>query len=222
MIETRKYGISEVLMDAYDSQKSNVVYCLLFPNNKRYIGITKRKLYLRISNHACHSEKLYSSESKTIKARAIRKYRKFSVSVLYSGPDILKQEIFFIEKYDTTNDKFGYNISKGGIRLPIIKHLTDKQKNNNIYEWNKKNGFPNRYARLGRHHSGEYSERMSKILTGKHVREVERIDNNGTVIEKYDSVKSAALAVGVAAPSVSHAATHGTICVGNKWRYINH
>ena len=47
-----------------------VVYCATFPNDKKYVGITRRKLRYRIREHKKHSD----DGSNTLFHKAIRKY----------------------------------------------------------------------------------------------------------------------------------------------------
>lgn len=88
------------------------VYIHLFPNGKRYIGITandpKKRWGYGIG---------YKDQPRVY--RAIKKYGWNNIEhmVLFSGlnrTDACKKEIELIRKYDTTNIKNGYNISLGG------------------------------------------------------------------------------------------------------------
>lgn len=111
----RTYSDIKVSIKTEDILKENLVYKLIFPNGKVYIGQTTNTLKDRIYKHCISATNLKSSAFNTIKARAIRKYQKFEVEVLYEGEDLTQKEIEFIELYDATNHSKGYNSADGGI-----------------------------------------------------------------------------------------------------------
>ena len=81
-------------------------------NNKRYIGITSQTAKQRWRRGSSYSKK-------TKIYKAIQKYGwdSFEHNILYknlSKKDAEEKEIELIKTYNTTNDKFGYNIQNGG------------------------------------------------------------------------------------------------------------
>lgn len=92
--------------------KLYTIYQLAFPNGKVYIGLTKN-LKNRIESHIWHR----SSKGRPI-FHAIKKYKdSFQVSVLEKNLSL--EEAEFLEKYyikqcDSTDIKYGYNLSPGG------------------------------------------------------------------------------------------------------------
>lgn len=87
------------------------VYMHITPNNKKYIGITGLTLKERWSNGKGYRTQLFQ--------RAIDKYgwENIEHKVLYenlSKEEAIEKEIELIEKYDCTNPKKGYNLTKGG------------------------------------------------------------------------------------------------------------
>lgn len=86
------------------------VYMHTDPNNKRYIGITKRNLEDRWNNGLG-----YATNKDTRFFDAIREigWDNFNHEVISSGLTKLEAELLeteLIEKYKTTNPKYGYNI----------------------------------------------------------------------------------------------------------------
>ncbi|WP_428221999.1 GIY-YIG nuclease family protein [Gaoshiqia sediminis] len=75
-----------------DIPKENIIYCLIFPSGKKYIGKTERILENRIKQHISEAFNKSGNYYDTKKARAIRKYMEFSVSILYEGDDLNTQE----------------------------------------------------------------------------------------------------------------------------------
>lgn len=84
-------------------------------NNKVYIGQTLRKLDVRIDRHIKDAK--YGSE--LIFHRAIRKHGadNFVFVILKSNIDqnlLDKYERFYIKKYNSNNENYGYNMTNGG------------------------------------------------------------------------------------------------------------
>ena len=127
-------------INSEDILKKNVIYKLTFPSNKVYIGQTSQKLRERISRHCSDA---FSSDINTIKNNAIRKYLTFKVEVLYQGDDLDIQEIYYINKYQSTNKEFGYNLESGGNLNKVIseesrKKMSDSHKGKKVSEETKK------------------------------------------------------------------------------------
>lgn len=83
-------------------------------NNKKYIGQTRQNVYKRWKAHVRGSDIPLSSISKAIQKYG---YENFEFSVLEKNIDISdldSREIFWIDKYNTTVKKYGYNMNTGG------------------------------------------------------------------------------------------------------------
>ena len=145
------YNDIEVEINKYDLNKSNVVYKFTFPNGKVYIGQTINKLRIRIKSHcynACNKDR---SDFYTLKCNAIKKYKSFKVEVLYQGDDLDIQEIYYINKFNSINKEYGYNLESGGV---LNKHHSEETKKK-ISEANK-----------GRVHSEESKKKISEANKG--------------------------------------------------------
>lgn len=93
-------------------QENYKVYMHVFPNGKKYIGVTKRALKDRFENG--NGYRIPPMKN------AIKKYGWENVEhkLLFdnlSKEEAYKKEIELIELYKTTNINFGYNNSKGGV-----------------------------------------------------------------------------------------------------------
>lgn len=126
-MKLRIYADVKVKINAEDIHKSNVIYCLTFENGKKYVGLTTQPLDKRLYEHCNTSfnkkDKLFNNK----KARAIRKYMTFEVSVLYQGDDLNKKEVEFIKEFDSFNN--GYNSTMGGEGcLGVIKSQETRNK----------------------------------------------------------------------------------------------
>lgn len=88
------------------------LYMHITPNNKKYIGITKLKPNERWKNGKGYKNNILFS-------RAINKYGWNNIQHIILLSNLTKEkaeqkEIEYIAKYQTTNNKYGYNIDKGG------------------------------------------------------------------------------------------------------------
>ena len=88
-----------------------VVYVHIFPNNKRYVGITRQDPQRRWQNgNGYKGQVVYE---------AIKKYKWHNIEhkILYynlSKSDAEKYEIELIKEWKTNNKNYGYNIEAGG------------------------------------------------------------------------------------------------------------
>ena len=99
---------AEVVRNMNENYK---VYMHIFPNGKKYIGITKQSLKERFDSG-------YGYKIPPMK-NAIQKYGWENVEhkLLFdklTKEEAYQKEIELIEIYQTTNPQYGYNISKGG------------------------------------------------------------------------------------------------------------
>lgn len=94
-------------------------------NTKVYIGQTTKSVRLRFLNHlsAARRGKDY------VIGKAIRKYgeENFYVETLEEclKSELNEREIYYIKFYNSTNPKFGYNMSKGGNKIATRKVYDD-------------------------------------------------------------------------------------------------
>lgn len=132
------------------------VYVHIFPNNKRYVGITKQEPQRRWQNgNGYKGQVVYE---------AIQKYKWHNVEhrILYnnlSKSDAEKYEKELIKEWKTNNRKYGYNIENGGNANKEISYET-RQKlslaNKGHEPWIK-----------GKHHSNESNIKNRNSHLGK-------------------------------------------------------
>ena len=101
------------------------VYMHLFPNGKRYIGVTTWKPELRWGANGCNYKNPYMKN-------AIKKYGWDNIEHIIIAENLSfeeadKMEIELIEKYNSANKKYGYNISLGGIQNRICSDETKEK-----------------------------------------------------------------------------------------------
>jgi predicted GIY-YIG superfamily endonuclease len=99
---------------AYKKTGYYLVYKVTFPNGKLYIGYTSTSLYNRKLSHISEvrrgkNRKFYN---------ALKKYgnsAEWEIINTYQNQDFaLSREIYFINKFNTYNSNFGYNMTLGG------------------------------------------------------------------------------------------------------------
>lgn len=91
-----------------------LIYCILFPNGKRYVGKTECSLEKRKKEHKHHSKK-----STTRLYNAIRKYgwNNLDWVILEECEDatvLSQKEILWIDKFSCLEKEKGYNLREGG------------------------------------------------------------------------------------------------------------
>lgn len=203
-------------MDSY------IVYEHVFPNGKRYIGITCRSLKQRFKNGYgyAHNKHMIS---------AIKKYGWDNVihNVLdkdLSKSEAEKLEIELIKKYDLTNRNKGYNIELGGKAANRITEETRSilrekcsGKNNARYgvEVSEETRQKMRLAKLGTKQTNEHRLHIS-IGEGKPIAQY-TID--GVFIRTFHSTRQVKRELGVhnsSACARGECKTSG----GYIWRYV--
>ena len=122
-----------------------IIYCLTFPNNKKYIGQTTRSLKERLKQH-------HKSSDCTALYNAINKYKNYHSEILLEINDELLNfyEIKFINLYNTICP-YGYNIREGGSNGKFCEETRIKMSN----------------SHKGKHHSEETIEKIRNSNIGK-------------------------------------------------------
>lgn len=156
--------------------KKYIIYKLVFPNNKIYIGQTKQNFKKRLNQHYTQSVNKKSKNYNFLICRAIRKYNwddiKKEILCIVSKEFVDEAEIYFIKEYQSNNKRFGYNIESGGNKN---KHLSEETK-----QLMSKAKLGENNPNYGKKHSKEIIEKMSKAKLGK----------NHPMFGKHHSIKS--------------------------------
>lgn len=160
------------------------VYKHIFPNNKIYIGITKKSPEIRWNKGKGY--KLCPLMNKAIEKYGWDNVRHEILFTNLSKKEAEQKEIELIKKYQCNNSKYGYNIENGGNccgthseetkrkigekskgrQTRLGKHIT-KEHIQKLHEGRmkkyKETGY---YGNKGYMHTEEYKKKMSKVLTG--------------------------------------------------------
>ena len=183
------------------NKENIVIYKHTSPFGKSYIGQTKNYKKRCTPGNYKSSPYFYS---------AIQKYgwENFEHEILEecsTQEEADKKEIFYISKYKTTNQNFGYNISEGGGNKVILKGV-----NNPFY---------------GKHHSEKTKQKLSEQHKHMHTKAVECI-NTGEI---FESARIAAEWCGITKQGIQRCCSGGRPTAGKhpatkeklKWRYVD-
>ena len=132
------------------------VYMHLFPNNKKYIGITKVKPHYRWGSNGRYHHNVYMMN-------AIKKYKWENVKhiILYTNltkEEAEQKEIELISYYKSNQRKYGYNIQNGGNVHCVSEETKRKISNSTKGE---------KHFMYGTHRSKETINKMSKSMKGR-------------------------------------------------------
>lgn len=162
------------------------VYVHIFPNGKKYVGITHNKVETRWRNGKGYCNQLYIN-------RAIQKYKWHNIehNVLYT--DLTKEEaenmeIRLIKEWKTNISKYGYNIELGGKLSPVAKSTKQKISLSKIGKpsWSKGKTFSQEHkirislSRIGIK-NGMYGKRAANA------KKINQYDKNGDFIKLWEA-----------------------------------
>lgn len=129
---------------------------MIFPNGKKYIGITKQKVEKRWLNGNGYKDNKYMF-------RAIKKYGWNNIKhiVLYENltkDEAEQKEIDLIKQYKSSEREYGYNIEKGG-HINCVSDET-KKKISKAFKGEK-------HPMYGKHHTEETKRKISIVGIGR-------------------------------------------------------
>lgn len=184
------------------------VYCHITPDGKKYVGFTGEPLCKRFANGKLYPTKRFSD--------AIRKYgwKNIEHIVLESGltkEEASEKEIYYINFYNTLDERYGYNISTGGIHgyheITRTEEIIKKIAKSNT---GKKRSLATR-AKISESHKG---------LDNHQSKEIYKLDRDGHILHLYSSAKEAAEDNNCTLNDISRCAVgHRKTCRGFVWKY---
>lgn len=134
------------------------VYMHRFPNGKVYIGITRVNPEERWRNGKGYSENRFMDF-------AIKKYGWDNVEhlILFSGlskQEAEEKEIQLIADFNSTNQKFGYNIENGGNAIGKTSEIARKHIGESVLRYHREH--PEYRKRLSEAHKGKNSQKLKR------------------------------------------------------------
>lgn len=168
--------------------ESYVVYKHTTPNGKVYIGITGRKPQERWDNGRGYARQKYFYN-------AIQKYGWDNIEheILFEGltkSESCDKEIELIEKYQSNNRNYGYNVSMGGEAPALGMHHTEETKR--IISEKAKNMSAETRKKISESHKGrkvdkETRQKISESLKGRETNEETRAKISESLKIRYNS-----------------------------------
>lgn len=143
------------------------VYMHIFPNSKKYIGITCQKPKYRWGKHGRYEHNIYMMN-------AINKYGWENVKHIILYDNLTKEkaeqkEIELIKQYKCNKREYGYNIENGGhhngkmskeTQEKILKHIIGRKVSEETRE-------KMSLAQIGKKHTAETKKKLSESHKGK-------------------------------------------------------
>lgn len=144
--------------------KNYKVYMHIFPNNKKYIGITMQKLEQRWRRGNRYNKYMKN---------AIEKYgwENIKHKILFENltkEEAEQKEIELIECYKSNQREFGYNIANGGNHQGTVSEETKSKislANKGKTSWCKNKKFTN--EERNKRYNSEFKEKISKKMKGR-------------------------------------------------------
>lgn len=185
-----------------DESKFYKVYKYTFPDGKIYVGVTKNTIQYR-NNCGYQHNKLLQQAIRSVGFANVTK------EILCESADKLeafnkeKEYIFLLHSDDPS---IGFNISKGGKNtFEGLKHTkAHREKMSALYK--------------GRTFSSETLKRM-RMSHAKERKEVLCIDDDGNVVERYESLGDAATAIGGFKSNISRSCGTGKKYKNFLWEF---
>lgn len=181
------------------------VYIHISPNGKRYVGLTTQKLANRWnSGKGYRKQKLFM--------RAIEKYGWDNIEhIVYevdSQKEMMYLEAYLIRYYNTTDKRYGYNITPGG-EHPTGYSLSEETKKklsecrmgekhpNYGRKWSEEVRKRMSLGQLGKKPTPEVKEKRRKHLIDAIGVPVQQFTKDGILINEYNTITEASVSTGV-------------------------
>lgn len=199
-------------------KKITGIYCIEnIINNKKYIGQSvniknRKRKHLDELNKNKHCNEFLQNDWIQYGNNSF----KFEILEECDADDLDKLERYYINKYNTTDSRFGYNLTHGGVKNPspiecvcnkISENLKDVYKNNKELINERRNSAYKQWAdpsikekilgknngMYGKHHTIQAKEKMSNAATGRESKQKIKIKVLCVELNKiFDSASDAA------------------------------
>lgn len=164
-------------------------------NNKIYIGLTTESISERCRKRIAEAK--YRKSRNSYILNAIRKYGSevFKVEQLDTASsleELQQKEIFYIQKYNSTNRKIGYNLTKGGegnLGLKMSDNTKEKIRQKRLGDkWSDERKL--NHSKLLKLKNIDYSKGIEnlKAYNLKTSKKVNEFDLNNNLLKTYNSI----------------------------------
>lgn len=204
------------------------VYILIFPNDKKYVGITSQKV-----QHRWRNGKGYQNSPAIYNAIIMHEWENIEKNILYTHLTKEEAEIMevkLITKYKSNQKKYGYNIQNGGHSVGYLSQETKSKiskskkgkglgKDNPFYNKTHTAETKAKLSRLakGRKHTGEARNKISEIQKIK----VVQLTKDDKKIKVWDSAKDVEKTLKIWSSSIAAVCKQRRQTAGGfKWCYL--
>jgi len=164
-------------------------------NNKIYIGLTTESISERCRKRIAEAK--YRDSRNSYILNAIRKYGSevFNVEQIDTAnslAELRQKEIFYIQQYNSTDRKIGYNLTKGGegnLGLKMSDETKDKIRQKKLgNKWSEERKL--KHSEILKSKNIDYSKAKEncKLYNLKVSKKVEEFDLNNNLIRTYNSI----------------------------------
>ena len=167
------------------------VYVHIFPNNKKYVGITKQKLSRRWSNGNGY-------KNNSLMENAINKYKWHNIEhkTLYTNLskfEAEQKEIELIKEWKCNNYKYGYNILPGG---NVSSGMTEEGKKRiSLSRLGKKLSEETKkkmsITALNKNYKRPMTEKRKNFLRLCNNKKIMMLDKNNNILKIFNSIQEA-------------------------------
>lgn len=215
-------------------ERTFYIYCHTAPNGKMYVGQTSLDPEKRWAGGRGYAKCTYIY-------RAIKKYgwdnfRHDIICVVHSRELANLFEQYYIAKYKTFSEEYGYNLTMGGSGVVGCKWDEERKKARSESIRGENNGM------YGRHHSDASRRKMSEKLSGRELSpemkklrasyllksiensklSVRQIDSEGNIVATYCSIAEAASKTGTNRTGIVNCVRGKAHTAGGfKWEYTD-
>jgi group I intron endonuclease len=167
-------------------------------NNKIYIGLTTETISERCRKRIAEAK--YRESRNSYILNAIRKYgsKVFKVEQLDTAntlEELQQKEIFYIEKYNSTNRNIGYNLTKGGegnLGLKMSEETKEKIRQKHLgVKWSKDRKLEHCKILKSKNINYNIAKENCRIYNLKACKKVGKFDINNKLVKIYSTISEA-------------------------------
>jgi group I intron endonuclease len=164
-------------------------------NNKIYIGLTTETISERCRKRIAEAK--YRDSRNSYILNAIRKhgsevFKVEQIDTAFSLEELQQKEIFYIQQYNSTNRKIGYNLTKGGegnLGLKMSDKTKEKIRQKHLgNKWSKERKIKHSEILKSKNIDRSKGIENCKLYNLKTSKKVEEFDLNDNLIKTYNSI----------------------------------
>lgn len=196
------------------------IYCLTFPNGKKYVGQTKQKCSERWCSHSYINNK---EMSEAIEMFGWANISKEVLEIVNTREEAIDREAYYISLYHATDSEYGYNkaIRDNNRKYDISEIKKKWEEGKSVKEIAEEIGAKVRSVGLALKEIGVSNTEKFSRGHNAYKKSVGQYDLKGNLIKTYPSAREAERETGYPQSNIWRCCKEKhRICHGYKWRYI--